>query len=153
MWPVDHAESHCVVYHLYITSQYLCRYTQIHIGLMAPQLVPSAMQLVIRWWHNCQPEIQVHFRHQIRQLYTFVILLNFCWWAYLHSRGCMWPCTYSVGVCVCVCVCVLIITHPIGFWYNHYLCTAVAYTAHTVVLTKILSQPLRQNMLFSLYCH
>ena len=28
-----------------------------------------------------------------------------------------------------------------------------SYTAHAVVLTKILSQPLRQNVLFSPYCH
>ena len=28
-----------------------------------------------------------------------------------------------------------------------------AYTVHTVVLTKILFQPLCQNVLFSLYCH
>ena len=32
-------------------------------------------------------------------------------------------------------------------------CSPCPYTAYAVVLTKILSQPLRQNVLFSPYCH
>ena len=36
---------------------------------------------------------------------------------------------------------------------KNYLLHYGMYTVHAVVLTKLLSQPLRQNVLFSPYCH